>query len=140
MPSQGRQVPGMSNMQNRFQNRATVGGASHHYTSQARQEEPGKVRGPGLPLRVSSDTLRPERGVCGTPLYMRDRQQALQKEVKMSTTLQSRRRVLFFRVYISAGGRSVPESLLPTKTLSVHSDMEMGRHLHVPAVMVIDVL
>ena len=30
----------------------------------------------------------------GTPLYMRDRQQALQKEVKMSTTLQSRRRVL----------------------------------------------
>ena len=35
---------------------------------------------------------------------------------------------------------STEESLLPTKTLSVHSDMEMGRHLHTPAVMVIDVL
>ena len=45
-----------------------------------------------------------------------------------------------FYMSFSAGGRSVPESLLPTKTLSVHSDMEMGRHLHVPAVMVIDVL
>ena len=81
----------------------------------------------GRDREVVASTNATQRVLSYHP-HMRVRQQALQNEVKTCAKLGSQMGIRFY-VSETAGGRSVPESLLPTKTLSVHSDMEMGRHL-----------
>ena len=74
--------------------------------------------------------------VCGTPLYMRfvqqvpsTRQERPIDSIAMERMLSLLNTIFWF--YIFAGGRSVPASLLPTKTLSVHSDIKKYIYIYI---------
>ena len=140
MPSHGRQVPGLPNMQNRIPNSTTVGGPPDHSAAQTSQEESGKVRGLGLPLRVNSMlsiNSSPRKGcVWHTAVHAGSSTSTADRiENRHGFAVQQGR----FYMSFSAGGRSTAMGLLLTKTPMVRGEA-VGDVQLCTCVIVLDIL